>query len=364
MDQHLWYSKNCESPWEAEPFCKFYLRTPYPDSLRRSTWSSKPALELSSWPSSKSCKFLRKRPEKIDHGDIDFVVAYPLNREIIPPEQVGRVLGAIKSIELDGNRPSNYAVEIGPEDWLVHSAQPLPSDHIYCQVDVRVCGDEQEAQRLSIFHGYGDLGIIIGAIAKGCGLKVNHDGLKVPAPPPDPAVQLTDSPRAIFDFMGLSVDRWLRGFETVEETFEFAAASRFFDPRRLHVPSMDAFNKSVQSRDMYLDFLVWAQGKTPTTSSAGPCQEAAEEALVRFGKKSEWDAMVNGRYAKTWLKSNFNGKLVAEWTGLGWKGVKAVMDDVRSSAGGECALVGMEPEKLKKLVFASQASLKLEAEQK
>lgn len=120
-----------------------------------------------------------EKPEKKDHGDIDFVVACPLSREGITPEQVGRVLGAVESIELDGNRTSNYAIGINQEDWLRHSAQPVPSDYIYCQVDVRVCDDEEEAERVTVFHGYGDLGIIIGAIAKSHGLSINHHGLKV-----------------------------------------------------------------------------------------------------------------------------------------------------------------------------------------
>lgn len=157
------------------------------------------------------------------------------------------------------------------------------------------------------------------------------------------------------------MDRWMRGFETVEETFEFAVTSRFFDPCRLHLSSMRTFNKSVQGRTMYTDFLVWAQDKTPAASTPGPHQDTAEEALVVFGKKLEWDAMAQERYARTWLKNSFNGKIVAEWTGLGWKGVKAVMDDVRSSVGGERALVGMELEQVKSLVSMSQKSLKLDA---
>lgn len=119
-----------------------------------------------------------EKPEKKDHGDIDFVVAYPLNRPGITPGLVGHVLGAVKSIELDGNRTSNYAIEIDRGDWLMYS-EPLPLDHVYCQVDVKVCDDEQEVERLTLLHGYGDLGIIIGAIAKSHGLSVNHYGLKV-----------------------------------------------------------------------------------------------------------------------------------------------------------------------------------------
>ncbi|KIK81978.1 hypothetical protein PAXRUDRAFT_154810 [Paxillus rubicundulus Ve08.2h10] len=300
-------------------------------------------------------------PGKTDHGDIDFVVARPLARcQEVTPEQVGRVLGAAKSIELDGNRTSNYAIEISHEEWSSTSTDCIPSERmIYCQVDVKVCDSEEAVEALSVFHGYGDLGIIICAIAKTYGLSVNHKGLKIASPNPDPPMHLTSSTRTILEFMGLSMDKWLKGFDTVEDTFKFAATSRFFDPRRLHVPTMRTFHRSIVGRHMYSDFLVWAQDKTPAVYTPEPYRNAVEEALVVFGKKAEWDAVARDRYERTWLKQNFSGKLVAEWTGLGWRGVKAVMDDVRSSVGGERALVGMEVEKIKGLVMLSQGSLQL-----
>ncbi|KIJ64444.1 hypothetical protein HYDPIDRAFT_90028 [Hydnomerulius pinastri MD-312] len=278
-------------------------------------------------------------PEKNDHGDIDFVVARPLGGEEVTPEQVGRALGAVKSIELDGYRTSNYAIE----------------------VDVKVCADEEEVEGITVFHGYGDLGIIICAIAKSYGLSLSPKGLKIASPHPDPPVHLTSSPRAAFDFMGLSMDRWAEGFETAQDTFKFAATSRLFDPRRLHVPQMNSFQKSVGGRNMYRDFLVWAQDKTPAEYTLSSDCDAVEEALVRFGKKAEWDAAAHERYVRAWLKNNFNGKLIAEWTGLGWRGVKAVMDDVRSSVGGERTLVGRQMEEIKDLVLASQRLLELSA---
>ncbi|KAF9242595.1 hypothetical protein BU15DRAFT_60316 [Melanogaster broomeanus] len=304
----------------------------------------------------------QEAPEKKDHGDIDFVVARSLNPgQEVTPEQVRRVLGAAKSIELEGNRTSNYAIEITHEEWSSTCTDPIHSERIYCQVDVKVCDDEEGVEGISVFHGYGDLGIIICSIAKTRGLSLNHKGLKIASPQPDPPMHLTTSPRAIFAFMGLSMDRWLKGFDTVEDTFKFAATSRFFDPRRLHVPSMRTFDKSVDGRNMYRDFLAWAQDKTPVQYTPEPYRDAVEEALEVFGKKAEWDAAAHERHVRAWLKNNFNGKLVAEWTSLGWRGVKAVMDDVRSSVGGERALVGMEIEEVKGLVLVSQRSLELSA---
>ncbi|KAH7885378.1 hypothetical protein F5I97DRAFT_1810706 [Phlebopus sp. FC_14] len=274
-------------------------------------------------------------PGKKDHGDIDFVVALPLLGEEVATKQVKEALAAIKSIELDGNRTSNYAV------------------------DVKVCEDAEELEVIVVLQGYGDLGIMICAIARSYGLYLSRKGLKITSPQPDPPVHLTSSPRAIFDFMGLSMERWTEGFETIEDTFRFAATSHFFNPRRLRVPQMSSFEKSVAGRNTYHDFLVWAQDNPPAVNA--PSSDAVEEALVHFGKKAEWDAAARERYERAWLKSNFNGKLVAEWTRLGWRGVKAVMDEVRSSVGGERALVGRQIEDVKCLVLSSKDLLGLSA---
>ena len=177
--------------------------------------------------------------------------------------------------------------------------------------------------------------------------------------PPDPPIFLSTSPRAIFDFLGLSMDRWNEGFTTIEEVFVFASTSRFFDPRRFHVAQMLAFDKGVTERRMYHEFRVWAKNKQSTVPPHESKCNAVQEALVHFGIKDEWDAAAHVRYTRSWLKNNFNGTLVAEWTGLGWKGVQAVMIDVRASAGGEPALIGRPLEDIKKLVMGSKISLNL-----
>ena len=99
------------------------------------------------------------------------------------------------------------------------------------------------------------------------------------------------------------MDRWNDGFTTIEEVFVFASTSRFFDPRRFHVPQMLAFDKEVTERRMYHDFRVWAKNKQHTVPSHESKCDAVQEALVHFGKKDEWDAAAHVRYTRSWLKN-------------------------------------------------------------
>ncbi|KAH7913394.1 hypothetical protein BJ138DRAFT_1171301 [Hygrophoropsis aurantiaca] len=295
-------------------------------------------------------------PEKVDHGDLDFVVARPVNsRNIVTHDQVREVLGATEVIGLD--RTSNYAVLIDNEEWRDYQRTD-DGNQIYFQVDVNVCTNEEEVQSILMFHGFGDLGIIIGTIASGCGLSIGTKGMKISNPSPDPPIHLTSSPVAIFHFLGLSTDTWKRGFSTQEAVFKFAASSRFFDPQKL-VPRNASKKKAAESRTMYRNFLVWAQEQNPGVDAICQSQDMVEEALVQFGKKDERDLLVRQRYEKEWMKHNFNGKLVAEWTGLGWKGVKVVMDAVRIKVGGESMLIGRRTAELKDLVGQAKDELQL-----
>ena len=66
-------------------------------------------------------------PEKLDYGDVDFVVAIPKNQksQSLSHQVVKEILGAEFVIPMEGNRTSNYAIPISPGEWALfgHSAE-------------------------------------------------------------------------------------------------------------------------------------------------------------------------------------------------------------------------------------------------
>lgn len=112
----------------------------------------------------------REDPEKIDHGDLDFVVYG--SREGLTSAEVCEALGAQHSILLDGNRMSNFAV---PADTFDAKSQ----HQCYHQVDVRVCNGVEEWERVVSFNSFGDLGRILGLVARGSELSLGSSGLRV-----------------------------------------------------------------------------------------------------------------------------------------------------------------------------------------
>lgn len=63
-------------------------------------------------------------PEKLDYGDLDFLVAIPKNQSL-SHQVIKEILGAKFVIPMEANRTSNYAIPISPGEWALfgHSAE-------------------------------------------------------------------------------------------------------------------------------------------------------------------------------------------------------------------------------------------------
>ena len=144
-------------------------------------------------------------PEKLDHGDLDFLVAIPKDQgtQSVSHQVMKEILGAELVIPMEGNRTSNYAVPISSGEWAafgysteeddkrkevadeqifyqVRSWNGMVSNLTPCfQIDVHVCTDKEEWDRIMFYHSYGDLGMILGLVGKNAGLSFGAKGLKV-----------------------------------------------------------------------------------------------------------------------------------------------------------------------------------------
>ena len=122
----------------------------------------------------------REAPEKLDHGDVDFIVVRPRKPDITH-EDVRSALGARASVQ---GRTSNFAVPLSE-----YTAEVLGDTQQqrgergeyeeYVQVDVHMCDEVPQFERVVFFHGYGDLGMILGCLARSVGLRLGEHGLKV-----------------------------------------------------------------------------------------------------------------------------------------------------------------------------------------
>ncbi len=115
----------------------------------------------------------REAPGTHDHGDVDFIVHGP--RTGLLHEDVERALGSKWSAQAKGDHGTgNFAIPTSSFKYLVNAAEDE-----YYQVEVHVCPHEDDFHEVVFFHAYGDLGMILGLMARSVGLAISSHGLKV-----------------------------------------------------------------------------------------------------------------------------------------------------------------------------------------
>ncbi|KAJ7716823.1 hypothetical protein DFH07DRAFT_934130 [Mycena maculata] len=330
-------------------------------------------------------------PEKDDHGDVDFLVSEPHSSIVseVPHTDVQSLFNAKYVVPAPGNRTSSYAIPVERGEWaaLGHVADEEArrkataaegenqDNSIYYQVDVHVCTDKAEWERIQFFHGYGDLGMIMGLVARNKGLHLGSKGLKI-SHPPRPPFELSESMDEILEYMGLSMAHWKAGFQTKKEVFEWVATSSLFDVARFQTEGQ-GIKKVKPERKMYAEFVQWAKEQQqqlddPEGAAQGKMDRDAQiqHALRYFGKKEEFDRLEREDANKARLKAGFNGTKVREWTGLRgeqWKELKSTMDQVRSWVGGELGILTILDEQgeegIKELILKAKENLGIIAQE-
>ena len=132
-------------------------------------------------------------PGKLDYGDLDIVVCQPKNiKEGIPLSEcvtfteIEQALGSAYSLPLPGDRTSNFAVSI-QQDEVQHfvldqkavEEGKLDMTRLYIQIDLHFSEDVESWRSRILFQSYGELGMILGMLARTIGLTWTVAGLKV-----------------------------------------------------------------------------------------------------------------------------------------------------------------------------------------
>lgn len=289
-------------------------------------------------------------PGKPNYGDLDISVCQPKNvkegvplSECVTLAEIERAVGSSYSIPQPGDRTSHFAVPVH-QDEVHHfeinreaaKAGQKDPEQLYVQIDIHFCGSEENLRSRLLFQSYGELGMILGALAKTVGFTWSTSGLSlsryktyIPNPP---STRLTTSQPEIFEFFDLPLDVHARGFATNQEVFDWAAGSRFFEPHKL-LPAMKAFRFKGE-RKMYQEFVDYLKSLIASAKPQKFLDVSAiqDEALSLFGKRKEFDDKVREMYLQCEVNKVFDGNMVKEWTGIPqkhWRDLKAITDAMR-----------------------------------
>lgn len=270
----------------------------------------------------------REAPEKPDYGDLDFIVAEAIGEVTL--DDLKAALGTELAIGADV-ATTNFAIPMPTEE-----GQSGIAGSAFVQVDVHKCATVDEFDRVVFFHAYGDLGMMLGLLARSYGLSLGQNGMKLVVGHAEsgepPSFFLSADMLHIMRFFALDMAPWERGFESQRDVFEWVRSSRLFHSACLRESARREHRR--RDRGMYHNFLAYVRELEAGGAYADVLQLSREQVIAEakreFGKEDEYNALVLSNRQRAHYKAVFNGHLVMEWTGLYGKAVREVMDVVRA----------------------------------
>lgn len=269
---------------------------------------------------------------KPDYGDIDLLVSSALF-QYHRVEEIAADLGRLSP----PHDPLPF-VRNGP---VLSLGVPLPAGSVF-QVDLIAVAEESFEFALGYF-AYNDLGNLIGRVAHRMGLKFGHDGLWLPIREGDRLYRtllVTQHFPSALAVLGFGHQRWLAGFETLEDIYRYVGESERF-ARHLYPLEHRSHRARVRDakRSTYSGFLHWleAHPEIPDRMSYPARASCAQD----WALQSVFDAFPDMALAYLCaqgelerdkrLRRRFNGELVQWITGLMGRDLGAVMARIRSA---------------------------------
>lgn len=240
---------------------------------------------------------------KQDFGDIDILISSSSGSN---PQDIPRKIFHSEEVVKNGNVQS-FRLR-------------LDSDRVF-QVDT-ISVPYEDLDVAKFYFSYNDLNLLTGRIAHKLGLKFGFDGLvlkiRTESGHAGLDINLTKDPRRIYDFLGYDYNRYLQGFNNLEEVYEFVASTKYFNPFIFDYEQLNHINKTRnRKRATYAGFLEWISHGEGFNQYQFQQKQAylikthcAFPEIDIFGQIKEYAC---DYHKNELLKNKFNGNLVMSW---------------------------------------------------
>lgn len=264
---------------------------------------------------------------KTDFGDLDLI----LDSSVLPENWLKILL---KEFNIEKNTQwikNGNVVSIGVNNF---------------QVDLIITPHKYVLSSLNYFS-YNDLGNLLGRIFHKLGIKFGHKGLSLIIRYNNSGhilkeIELTQDYNIILDILGLSYDKFLKGFDNIEDIYDFVCESKYFDKEIYLLNNRDHTSRvRDKKRTTYNNFLKYIQNKdivsnysfeNKTEFGGYSIREPfyTEIVLRLFPSiKKEIDELISEFELKQQFKMVYNGEIVSKITGLTGKELGKFMSDIK-----------------------------------
>ena len=269
---------------------------------------------------------LTEAPEKADYGDMDLFVAFD---QIVNFVDMANHLGAVGVIchgsskftlgvpktNVPNSRPVVVYKHVHGNRAQNFDRSTAATDEEYAQIDVDII-PSQLLDWYTFYSAYGDMAGLLGHIVRNFGFTVSDRGLKlrmkeldfsktvlhVNIADRDGTIFLSHDPRLVMRFLGLTVERYDAGFDTMDEFYGWLGACRLLSAEAIKLKRDNAHERNrEQKRTVFSNFFnEWLPARMDLDveqkqlnrpdSLQSLRQKYLDEAIDFFGKRDEYVA--------------------------------------------------------------------------
>jgi len=201
---------------------------------------------------------------------------------------------------------------------IVHNGSCWSFDYKNLQIDL-ILVPYADWITSNVFYAYNDLGNLMGKMYHKFNLKYGFDGLKYVYRKNDRKLDtftISKDPRKIFDFLCLDYDRFLKGFDTIQDVFDYVIGSNFFDSTAFKFENLNAINKRRNKRRVNYNAFIEYCEETNKTFDYNPNKDTYLPIIDAFFPEANLRSkMIKAEREferKKRLKEHFNGKMIMQ----------------------------------------------------
>jgi hypothetical protein len=142
---------------------------------------------------------------------------------------------------------------------IFHNGNCWSFDYKEFQIDFITTSEEHFDSYLT-YLSFNDLGNYVGRLAHHMGGRYGSEGFWVTYYYKDTKhkIMVSKDQEKIYEFLGLDFNRWLKGFDTLEEIFQFISESPYFNWSKFQLEELNRINRERNlKRVSYMSFLDW-----------------------------------------------------------------------------------------------------------
>jgi hypothetical protein len=259
---------------------------------------------------------------KADHGDLDLLIKVPFGTNVNWVDYIRKAFQPQAVYANGGVYSFDY--------------QGFQVDFIPIQ--------ESKWETALVYFSYDPLGNIMGKTYHKFGLSYGWEGLFYKFRNFNGSnsqdILLTNDARKIFDFGGYDYDRYLKGFDTLEDIFKFCIAGKFFDAEMFQMENLKSIDKKRnRKRGSYHLFLNYLKDNEINTKYAFNADKDYYLQFIEvFFPEANFSAQLEELKKQDALKKviaqKFNGDIVMGWfPNLQGKELGAAMSKFKSAIG-------------------------------